>query len=248
MGILYIVATPIGNLSDITYRAVKVLKEVDLIACEDTRHSKILLDNYQIKTPTISYHQHSKISKIEYLIEQLKSGKNIALITDAGTPGISDPGSILISEALKFTPEVVENTPKVKEVPHLGSGIDERIKVVPIPGPAAVTTALSASGLPNHSFLFLGFLPKKKGRQTLFRNLMKVSNLELYQLIVIYESPYRLIRTLQDLQLVVGNKDVAICREMTKKFEEIYHGNIYQAIKHFQKNSPKSQFTIIIKT
>lgn len=223
-GTLYIVATPIGNLEDITYRAVKTLQEVDLIACEDTRHSKILLDKYHIKTPTVSYHQHSKISKIEYLIDQLKSGKNVALITDAGTPGISDPGGVLISAAIK-----------------------NNIKVVPIPGPAAVTSALSVSGMLTDSFLFLGFLPKKKGRQTLFRNLMKVSNLKLYQTIVIYESPYRLLRTLQDLQLVIGNKEVVVCRELSKKFEEIYHGNIYQAIEYFQTNKPKGEFVIIIK-
>lgn len=223
-GILYVVATPIGNLDDITYRAVNVLREVNLIACEDTRHSKILLDRYEIKTPTISYHQHSKISKIDYLIGELKSGKNIALITDAGTPGISDPGQVLIENA-----------------------IANNVKVVPIPGSAALTTALSVSGLPNHSFLFLGFLPKKKGRQTLFKNLMKASNLEIYDSIVLYESPYHLVRTLQDLQLVIGNKEVVISRELTKKFEEIVRGNIYEVIEHFQKSTPKGEFVIIIK-
>lgn len=224
MAILYVVATPIGNLGDITYRAVEILKTVGLIACEDTRHSKILLDKYQIKTPTVSYHQHSTINKIGYIINQLKSGKNVAIITDAGTPGISDPGSVLISEAVK-----------------------NKIKVEPIPGSSAIITALSASGLPGHSFLFLGFLPKKKGRQTLFRNLMKASQLEIYDSVVIYESPYHLVRTLQDLQLVIGNKEVVVCRELTKKFEEIIRGQIHEVISHFQKQAPKGEFVIIMK-
>jgi len=224
MAILYVVATPIGNLEDITYRAVKILKEVDFIACEDTRHSKILLDNYQIKTPTVSYHQHSKISKIEYLIEQLKSEKNIALITDAGTPGISDPGSVLISEAVK-----------------------NKIKVEPIPGPSAVVAALSASGFSNHSFLFLGFLPKKKGRKTLLNNLAEAISLKIYDSIVFYDSPYHILRTLNDFYLSLGDKEIVVARELTKKFEEIFRGKISEAAEHFKSHEPKGEFVVIIK-
>jgi 16S rRNA (cytidine1402-2'-O)-methyltransferase len=225
MGILYIIGTPIGNLEDITLRAIRILKEVDLIACEDTRHSKILLDHYQINTPTISYHQHSKLQKISYLIEQLKLGKNVALISDAGTPGINDPGGMLVSEALK-----------------------NNIKIIPIPGASAIASALSIWGFAADDFLYLGFLPKKKGRQTLLRNLMKASALKLYQTIVIYESPYQLLRTLTDLQLVIGDKDVLVARELTKLFEENVRGKISEVIQYFQAHKPKGEFVIVIKT
>lgn len=223
-GNLYVVATPIGNLEDITYRAVRILEEVDLIVCEDTRHSQIILARYEIKTRYISYHQHSKITKIDYIITELKSGKNVAMISDAGTPGICDPGGILVAEAMKNS-----------------------IKIVPIPGPNAIVSLLSVSGFPANSFLFLGYLPKKKGRQTLFRNLMKAGNLELYQVIVLYVSPYQLQRTLADLQLVVGNKEMVIGRELTKKFEEIFRGKIHEAIEYFGKTVPKGEFVICIK-
>lgn len=227
MGTLYIIATPIGNLEDLGHRAERILREVDLIACEDTRHSKILLNHYQIKKPLVSYHQHSKIQKIDYLLEQLKRGKNIALITDAGTPGISDPGGVLIQKAR----EQFSN-----------------LTIVPIPGASAITTLLSATGFPTDSFLFLGFLPKKKGRQTLFRNLLKVSNLKLYQTIVFYESPYRIAQTLKELQLSVGNYDVVIGRELSKQFEEIYRGRIGEAISYFSQKEPKGEFTVVLRT
>lgn len=222
--ILYVVATPIGNLEDISFRAVRILKEVDLVVCEDTRHSQILFNHYEIKTRYISYHQHSKLTKIDYIVNELKSGKNVAMISDAGTPGICDPGGVLVAEAMK-----------------------NNIKIVPIPGPSAVTSLLSISGFPTDSFLFLGYLPKKKGRQTLFRNLMKAGNLELYQTIVLYVSPYQLMRTLADLQLVVGNKEIVIGRELTKKFEEIFRGKIHEAIEYFGKTVPKGEFVICIK-
>ena len=225
MGTLFVVATPIGNIEDITLRALRVLKEVDLIVCEDTRRTKILLDQYAIKTPTTSYHQHSKLQKLNFIIKNLTIGKNIALVSDAGTPGIDDPGGLLVSEAIK-----------------------NNLKVVPIPGPSALNTALSVCGFSAQSFLFLGFLPKKKGRQTILRNLMKISPLNLYDLLVLYESPYRLIRTLQDLQLVVGNREIVLARELTKKFEEIFHGNIVEAIKYFSQHQPKGEFTLIVKT
>jgi len=224
MGILYIVPTPIGNLEDITFRAIKILKEVDLIACEDTRHTKILLDHYQITTPTISYHQHSKIQKISFLINKLKDGKNVALVSDAGTPGINDPGGLLVQEAIK-----------------------NDVQVIALPGAFAASVALSASGFPADRFLFVGFLPKKKGRQTMLRNLMKISQVDLYDLLVLYESPHRVLKTLQDLQLAIGNKDVVVGRELTKKFEEIKRGKIAEVITHFKNNNPKGEFVIIIR-
>lgn len=225
MGTLYIVATPIGNLKDITYRAVEILKFVDIIACEDTRHSRILLDNYQIKTPTISYHQHSRISRIDEIVGMLKSEKNVALITDAGTPGISDPGSVLISEAVK-----------------------DKIRIETIPGPSAVITALSATGFSNHSFLFLGFLPKKKGRKTLLNNLAEAISLKIYDSIVFYDSPYHILRTLNDFYLALGDKEIVVARELTKKFEEIFRGKISEAVNHFKLGDPRGEFVVIIKT
>lgn len=257
-GILYVVGTPIGNLEDISYRAVRILKEVDLIVCEDTRHSRILFDRYsiltsEVKSPdtsevykkVISYHQHSKLTKIDYIVSELKAGKNVAMISDAGTPGICDPGGVLISRAIEATSEVKACLPARQEVPHLGG--EGAVKVVPIPGPNAAISLLSASGFPTDSFLFLGYLPKKKGRQTLFRNLMKAGNLDLYQSIVLYVSPYQLQRTLADLQLVIGNKEIVIGRELTKKFEEIYRGQIHQAIEHFGKSTPKGEFVVAIR-
>jgi 16S rRNA (cytidine1402-2'-O)-methyltransferase len=224
MGTLYIVATPIGNLEDITYRAIKILKEVGLVACEDTRHTRILLDRYQISVPTISYHQHSKLSKIDYLIGEIKSGRNIALVSDAGTPGISDPGGVLVERAIK-----------------------ENINVIPIPGPSAATSLLSVSGMPADSFLFLGFLPKKKGRQTIFRSISESSNLKLYKTIVFYESPYSIIKTLEDFNLSLGDKEVVIGREITKKFEEIFRGRLSEAISHYKSKKILGEFAVAIK-
>jgi len=216
VGKLFIVSTPIGNLKDITFRAVKVLKEADLIACEDTRHSRILLDKYGIKTPTVSYHQYSRLQKIDYLISQLKLGKNIALITDSGTPGISDPGSYLIQKAL-----------------------EDKIEAVSIPGPVAFVATLSISGFPINEFLYLGFLPKKKGRQTL---LGKLKNEK--RTIVFYESPYRIIKTLEELRSILGNREVIVARELTKKFEEVYRGKISEVL---NKIKPKGEFVVVIK-
>lgn len=224
MGILYIVATPIGNLSDVTYRAIEIFKNVDLIACEDTRHTRILLDRYQINKPTVSYHQHSKLAKIEYLLEELKSGKNIALVSDAGTPGISDPGGVLVEKAVK-----------------------ESIDIVSIPGPSALATLLSVSGMPTDSFLFLGFLPKKKGRQTLFRNITESVNLKLYKAIVFYESPYNIIKTLEDFNLALGDSEVVVGRELTKKFEEIFRGKLSEAIQHYKNKKILGEFVVVIK-
>jgi 16S rRNA (cytidine1402-2'-O)-methyltransferase len=226
MSNLYIVATPIGNLEDITFRAVKVLREVDLIACEDTRQTKKILDRYDIKTPTISYHQHSKITKINYLLDLLKKGQNIALVSDAGTPAISDPGGVLVKEA----------------VDKLG----EEVKIIPIPGASAVVAALSICGLPWSSFLFLGFLPHKKGKQTLLKKIIDSD-----ETIVFYESCHRILKTLKQLQ-ELKNSDklqVVICRELTKMFESVYRGNVEKVIEMLEsnENNLKGEFVVVCR-
>lgn len=216
MSTLYIVGTPIGNLEDITLRALRILKEVDLIACEDTRRSGLLLAHYQINKPLISYHQHSKLQKINELIAELKSGKSIALVTDAGTPGISDPGGVLIAEAIK-----------------------NKIKIEPIPGVSSITAILSVTGINADKFLFLGYLPKKKGRQSLFENLQKISHP-----IVFFESPYRIESTLKDIQSFLGDKEIIIGRELTKKFEEILRGRISEILPQIR---PQGEFVCVLK-
>ena len=212
---LYVVATPIGNLEDITLRALRILKQVDFIVCEDTRRTQILLNNYQIKKPLVSFHQHSKLQKIEFIIDELKNGKDAALVTDAGTPGVADPGGILIEEALKYN-----------------------IEVEPIPGPSAVTSLISVSGWKTDKFLFLGYLPKKKGRQTLFSQFK-----DFDYPIVIFESPQRIIKTLQELLSGWGDREVIIGRELTKKFGQILRGKISEII---TKIRPQGEFVIII--
>lgn len=218
MGTLFVVATPIGNLEDITLRALRILKEVDLIACEDTRLTKRLLDHYQITTPTISYHQHSEVGKIDFLISKLKEGKNLALVSDAGTPGISDPGGLLVQAATR-----------------------EGIKVEPIPGPSAVISALSISGLPTDRFLFLGFLPHKKGRETLVKEII-----DSKYPVVFYESVHRIIKALEQLQAANLNREVVVCRELTKKFETVYRGKVSQALEKLQADEVKGEFVVII--
>lgn len=220
-GTLFIVATPIGNLSDITLRAIETLKSVDLIACEDTRVTRVLLDHFEIKKPTISYFQHSQLSKIEYLISELSSGKNIALVTDAGTPGISDPGQELIARIKNY---------------------ESRIKVVPIPGVSALTAAASVSGMIEKEFYFAGFLPKKKGRMTKFNALNKLDIP-----IVIYESANRLEKTLGDIKTYFGDKvEVFIAREITKMFEEYWGGNIDEVISDLAKHQMKGEIVLIV--
>lgn len=219
---LYIVATPIGNLEDITLRALRVLKEADYIAAEDTRHSGILLKKYEITTPTISFHSYSDERKLEQLIQHLKGGKNIALISDAGTPGISDPGYKLITAAW-----------------------EQGTQVVPIPGPSAFLTAIQASGLPTHQFLYLGFLPLKKGRQTLLESLK-----EEKRTIIFYESPHRIIKTLSQLDEKFGNRPLVIARELTKIHEEYFRGTSKEALAHFSgpdgKKKPKGEFVLML--
>jgi len=222
MNNLYIVATPIGNKEDITLRALRVLKEVDLILCEDTRITKKLLDYYNIKTPTISYHQHSKLSKVEYIIEQLKAGKNLALVSDAGTPAISDPGGKLIN---LLTYQLTN------------------FKVIPIPGPSALTAAASISGLPTDEFLFLGFLPHKKGRQTLFKEITSSK-----RTVIFYESVHRILKTLKELSKFeeLKNRQVVVCRELTKMFETVYRGTINEILNQIKPGEVKGEFVVII--
>ena len=199
MSKFYVVATPIGNMGDITLRAIEILKEVDLILCEDTRETKKILQKYNINTLTMSYHTQSKLSKTDKIFELLKERKNLALVSDAGTPTISDPGTMLIS--------------KIKE--NLGD-----IEIIPIPGASAVIAALSASGLPAHEFTFLGFLPHKKGRESLFKEIA-----ESKRTMVFYESPHRILKTLESLQKFCPNKKVCIAREITKIYEEFKTGS-----------------------
>lgn len=217
MGKLYVVATPIGNLKDITLKAIEVLKLVDLIASEDTRKTQILTNFYNIKTPLTSFHEHTPREKIERLLEGLKEGKNIAIVTEAGTPGVADPGGLLISEAVK-----------------------SKIEVVPIPGPSAITAALSVSGFLINDFLFLGYFPKKKGRQTLLQKLQ-----EEKRSVVFFESPQRILKTLNQLEEYLGpDREAVVCRELTKKFETVYRGKIREVIDQI---NPKGEFVVIIK-
>ncbi len=210
---LYIVPTPIGNLEDITYRAVRVLGEVDYIACEDTRSSGVLLKHYNIDTPTLSYHSHSGRAKLDKILDMLKNGKDVALISDAGTPGISDPGYALVSAA-----------------------IEEWYEISALPWPSAVITALSASGMSSHHFLYLGFLPIKKGRQTLLTKLAENKT----ETVVIYESVHRLEKTLGDLETYFWSEHhIVVGRELTKKFEEYIRGTIWEAKEYFKKENGK---------
>ncbi|MEI6863260.1 MAG: 16S rRNA (cytidine(1402)-2'-O)-methyltransferase [Candidatus Omnitrophota bacterium] len=218
-GTLYIVATPIGNLEDITLRAISTLKSVDLIAAEDTRHTKILLDRYEILKPTTSYFAHSKIQKTEYIISLLKEGKSVAIVSDAGTPGISDPGYKIIRMA-----------------------IDNGISVVPIPGPSGIITALTASGKATDAFTFEGFLSNKSGKR---KNQLKKLKDE-GRTAVIYESPHRLLKFLEDVLEVYGDTEVVLARELTKKFEELRREKVSDAILHFKSTPPRGEFIVVI--
>ena len=227
MATFYIVATPIGNLKDISLRALETLKEVDLILCEDTRVTKKLLDHYQINTLILSYYQHSKLKKIEYILQLLKEGKNLALVSDAGTPGISDPGNKLVQEVIK--------------------SLSDQVEIVPIPGPSAVTAAASISGFSMDKFLFLGFPPTKKKRKKFFEEVINSK----YP-VILYESPYRILKTLNELKIVNDKLSVVVCRELTKKFETIYRGTINQIIEKVLEDKIgdkiKGEFVIILKS
>ena len=230
MSKFYVIATPIGNLGDITFRAVETLKSVDLILCEDTRVTKNLLTKYNINKLTMSYHAQSKLSKTDKIFELLEEGKNLALVSDAGTPGISDPGALLVSQ--------------IKEHfnPLLGGGLGG-VEVIPIPGATALITALSASGLPTHEFTFLGFLPHKKGRETLFKEI-SVSK----RTMVFYESPHRILKTLESLQKFCPEKKVCVARELTKIYEEFKTGSPAELLEYLIKNpvKQKGEFTVLV--
>ena len=220
--------TPIGNLEDITLRALRILREVNLIACEDTRRTRKLLSKYNIRTPLTSYFEHNKITKADFLIRRLTEGKNIALVSDAGMPGISDPGYFIIQKVLK-----------------------ENISIIPIPGPTAFVSSLVISGLPTDSFAFEGFLPsRKKARCDRLKELKSEK-----RTIIFYEAPHRLIPTLKDILEILGIREVSLTRELTKRFEETFRGRVSEAIEKFTPplhagagfTKPKGEFTIILK-
>jgi len=223
MAILYIVATPIGNLEDISARALRILSEVDLILAEDTRVTRKLLSRYQINKPLISYHQHSQLQRIDHILKLLKEGKNLALVSDAGTPGISDPGNLLIERVVQ---ESVEG-----------------VKVVPIPGPSALTAVVSLSGFPMDRFLFLGFPPAKKKRKRFFE---EVAN-SRYP-VIFYESRYRIMKTLEELKLAIvdGVTRIVVCQEMTKMFEKTYRGNLTAVLEKLKKADLRGEFVVIV--
>lgn len=223
LGILYIVATPIGNMEDITLRAIRILKEVDYILCEDTRTTQNLLNKYDIKTKTMSYHAHSTEGKEIAIINLLKAGKNLALVSDAGTPCISDPGVMLVSNIRK----------------EFGN----EAKVSPIPGPSALISALSACGISSAEFTFLGFLPHKKGRIKIF-NEIKESN----KVIIFYESTHRILKTLESLNTYVPKFKVVLAREITKQFEEFISGEPKEILSYLNENKvkQKGEFVVIV--
>lgn len=219
-GILYLCATPIGNLQDMTPRVVETLREVDLIAAEDTRNSIKLLNHFEIKTPMTSYHEFNKVEKALYLVEQLQMGKNIALITDAGTPAISDPGEILVRECQKAN-----------------------IKVTSLPGACALVTALTLSGLNTRRFCMEGFLPAdKKEKKEILEELKEES-----RTMILYEAPHRLTKTLVELYEVLGDRELALCRELTKKFETVLKTTLKDAITYYEENEPRGEYVLVIE-
>ena len=213
---LYLVATPIGNLDDITYRATKTLREVDFIICEDTRHTLALLNHLGIKKPLISYHQHSKLQKIEQIVESLKRGQNAAMVSDAGTPGLSDPGGLLVKKAA-----------------------ESEIEITAIPGVSALATIISLSGMETHEYCFYGFLPNKKGRQKKITEIITSGKSA-----IIYESPYRIKKLLNELLEHGGDREVVIGRELTKKFETIYRGHLSAVLGEIIE---KGEFVVLVK-
>ena len=218
IGVLYIVSTPIGNLEDITLRALRILKEISLIAAEDTRLTRRLLTHYNISTSTVSYYEHNRFARIPKIIDHLNTGKDVAVVTDAGTPGISDPAYKLIRAAIES-----------------GSRIEA------IPGPSASITALTASGLPTDRFIFEGFLPHKKGRKA---KLTRLSAIEAT--VIFYESPKRIVRTLKDILEFMGDRPAVIGRELTKLHEEMIRGNVSKLLSHFTEKTPRGEFVIMI--
>jgi 16S rRNA (cytidine1402-2'-O)-methyltransferase len=222
MSTFYVIATPIGNLEDITLRAIRILKEVDIVLCEDTRVTKRLFEKHGISTPMLSYHAQSGDTKVELILEKIEEGKTIALVTDAGTPGISDPGSLLVSKIKESYPDM---------------------KVVSIPGASALTAALSISGVPTHEFIFLGFMPHKKGRETTFKEIA-----ESERTIVFYESTHRILKTLESLTKI--DKKVTIVREITKIYEEVLQGSAESILKILNETpeKQKGEFVVIVSS
>ncbi|HEY5728441.1 MAG TPA: 16S rRNA (cytidine(1402)-2'-O)-methyltransferase [Anaerolineales bacterium] len=219
MGILYLVATPIGNLEDMSPRAVRILKESSLIAAEDTRHTGKLLKHFEIETPITSYFEHNKLNKLDFILEKLSNG-DVALVSDAGTPAINDPGYELVHAAL-------------------ASGFD----VLPVPGPSASLAALTVSGLPTDSFLYLGYLPHKTSERHKFVG--QVTNLS--HTLIFLESPYRIVESLEDLLSVLGDRRICVAREMTKMFEEYWRGTISGAVEYFKSQPARGEFTLVIE-
>jgi len=218
---LYIVATPIGNLQDITLRALVALKEADLILCEDTRHTLKLLNHFEIKKPLLSYHQHSQLQKIEQIIQLLQEGKTLALVSDAGTPGVCDPGNKLIEAVLEKLPAA---------------------QIIPIPGSSALATLLSVAGIEIDRFLFLGFLPIKKHRQDFLRQIV-----ESPYPVVFYESPYKILKTLKEIEKLKPDLKTVIAKELTKMFEKIYRGGLKEVIEQIEKDKPRGEYAVIIQ-
>ena len=218
---LFIVATPIGNLKDVSERMLETLRSVDLILCEDTRVTAKLLAKYGIEKPLQSYHQHSDQKKIDRILDELDQDKNIALVTDAGTPGISDPGGMLVAEALRR--------------------FEDKIEIIPIPGPSAITTALSISGFPADEFMFLGFPPHKKGRKKFFDRLQEIKST-----IVLYESTHRILKTLSELDQKITGRSLFVGRELTKLHETIYRGTTTKVTDELKSGSIKGEFVIVI--
>ncbi|MGQ9584341.1 MAG: 16S rRNA (cytidine(1402)-2'-O)-methyltransferase [Anaerolineae bacterium] len=218
MGTLYLVGTPIGNLEDITLRALRVLREASLIAAEDTRTARKLLQRYEIATPVLSYWEHNELARVETLLEALERG-DVALISEAGMPGISDPGYRVVRAA-----------------------VERGFPVVPVPGPSAITAAVAASGLPVERFLFLGFLPRsRKARQESLRQVRDVP-----AALVCYEAPHRIVPCLEDMQEMLGDRQVAVTRELTKVHEEIWRGTLTQALERFRSEKPRGEFTLVV--
>lgn len=219
-GKLYLCATPIGNLEDITLRVLRILKEADLIAAEDTRNSIKLLNYYDIKTPMTSYHEYNKIEKAYQLVDKMKNGENVALITDAGTPGISDPGEELVRICYE-------------------SGIE----VTSLPGACACVTALTLSGLPTRRFAFEAFLPKDKKERAFILSSLKTET----RTIILYEAPHHLLKTLEDLYAALGDRKITLCRELTKRYETIFSATISHAVSYYQQQEPKGEFVLAIE-
>ena len=218
-GTLYLVATPIGNLSDITHRALQVLRDVDLIACEDTRHTHKLLSHYGITTKTISYHEHNEQQRAEQLIDLVKQGSNIAVVSDAGTPAVSDPGFRLVRAA-----------------------IENEVPVVPVPGPSALITALIAAGLPTDEFFFAGFLPPRaNARRVRLSELQSVPGT-----LIFYEAPHRLAATLKDAYEILGERDAVVARELTKVHEEIRRGRLSELSAHYEREDPRGEIVVLV--